>query len=86
MNREPVKKMLAEALREIGILIFVFALLDKMVSGSITLRWTLAVFVASGGFFVMGVYLERIRRDELLHTIDHRSCDWYIRVSLGCAG
>jgi hypothetical protein len=64
MEKEPVKKMLAEALREVGILIFVFAILDKMVSGSITIRWTLEAFAASAGFFGMGVSLERIRSDE----------------------
>ena len=84
MEKEPVKKMLAEALREVGILIFVFAILDKMVSGSITIRWTLEAFAASAGFFGMGVYLERIRSDELLHTTGNWLRDRRFRVSVGC--
>jgi hypothetical protein len=33
MDREPTFKMIGEALREAGVLVFVFAILDKMVSG-----------------------------------------------------
>jgi hypothetical protein len=64
MARESTSKMAAEALREIGVLIFVFAMLDKLVSGRITTLWTLATGVVSSIFFLSGIYIERRRRDE----------------------
>lgn len=53
--------MLAEGFREIGVLILVFALLDKLVSGSITWQWTLAAIFISSLTFGAGVYIERRR-------------------------
>jgi hypothetical protein len=63
MAKESVSKMAGEAFREIGILIFVFALLDKLVSGTITTRWTVVATALSVLFFSAGVLLERIRSD-----------------------
>ncbi len=63
MARETVEQMVGEAFREVGILILVFAILDKLVSGSITGKWTLTAFGISAFFFSAGVYLERRRRD-----------------------
>jgi len=55
--------MAAEAFREIGVLIFVFSILDKMVSGTITVMLTsIAVFI-SALFFFAGIFIERKRTD-----------------------
>jgi uncharacterized membrane protein YdbT with pleckstrin-like domain len=56
--------MIAEAFREIGVLIFVFSLLDKIVTGYMTLLWASVVVAISVAFFVAGVVLERTRYDE----------------------
>ncbi len=64
MARESTSKMMAEAFREIGILIFVFSLLDKIVAGNITLLWASVVVALSVAFFVAGIVLERTRSDE----------------------
>jgi len=61
MEREPVEKMLAEGFREVGVLILVFAILDKLVSGSITWNWTLTALISSSLVFSAGVYIERRR-------------------------
>jgi hypothetical protein len=63
MAKDSVSKMSGEAFREIGILIFVFSLLDKLVSGTITTRWTATAIGLSVLFFGAGVFLERIRTD-----------------------
>ena len=55
--------MIADAFREIGILVFVFAILDKMISGTITIGWTIAAIALALGFFGMGLYIERSRTD-----------------------
>jgi hypothetical protein len=62
MAKESVSKMFGEALREIGVLILVFSVLDKIVAGSITIQW--AVNVVSAISFVSGVLVERKRSDE----------------------
>jgi hypothetical protein len=64
MAKEPVSKMLAEALREIGVLILVFSVLDKIVAGGITLQWTVFAVLLSAIVFSSGVLLERKRADE----------------------
>lgn len=61
MDRKHFEEMIGDGLREIGILIFVFALLDPLISGKITLAWTLAALGVSGWFFGMGLYVERRR-------------------------
>jgi hypothetical protein len=61
MEREPVEKMLAEGFREIGILVLVFAILDKLVSGSITWKWTLSTLICGFLLFGAGIYIERKR-------------------------
>ncbi len=64
MAKESVNQMIAEAFREIGVLIFVFSLLDKIVTGYMTLLWASVVVAISVAFFVAGVVLERTRYDE----------------------
>jgi hypothetical protein len=64
MAKDSVNKMCGDAFREIGVLIFVFALLDKIVSGTITRRWTILTMSFSTFFFLAGVLTERMRNDE----------------------
>lgn len=64
MAKDSVKKMLGEGFREVGVLIFVFALLDKLVSGTITRSWTILTMSFSTFFFCAGLLLERMRNDE----------------------
>ena len=64
MEREPVEKMLGDGFREVGVLVLVFALLDRILSGNITIRWTLAALALGILFFCTGLYIERRRRDE----------------------
>lgn len=64
MAKESVNQMVAEAFREIGVLIFVFSLLDKIVTGYMTLLWASVVVALSVAFFVAGIVLERTRSDE----------------------
>ena len=56
--------MVGDAFRESGILVFVFAILDKVIAGSITLGWTALVFVVALALFGMGMIIERRRDDE----------------------
>lgn len=53
--------MIAEGFREIGVLIFVFAILDKMIQGKITFWWTTIAVTVSAACFTAGCYLERRR-------------------------
>lgn len=62
-KREPIEKMIGEAFRECGVLVFVFAILDKVISGTITPWWTVAAICVALGLFAMGVYIERRRPD-----------------------
>lgn len=64
MGKESVSKMLGEALREIGVLILVFSVLDKIVAGGITIRWAIVAFSLSAVSFSLGVLMERNRSDE----------------------
>jgi hypothetical protein len=64
MAKESVSKMFGEALREIGVLILVFSVLDKIVAGSITIQWAVIVLLVSAISFVSGVLVERKRSNE----------------------
>jgi hypothetical protein len=64
MARESTNQMVAEAFREIGVLIFVFSLLDKIVAGNITFLWASVVVALSVSFFIAGIVLERTISDE----------------------
>jgi hypothetical protein len=64
MARKLTEEMIGEGLRDVGILILVFAVLDKLVNGQITLWWTLAAVSVSALVFASGCYVERIRPDE----------------------
>jgi hypothetical protein len=55
--------MIAEGFREVGVLVFVFALLDKVVQGKITFWWTMIAVALSATCFTAGCYLERRRPD-----------------------
>jgi hypothetical protein len=46
-----------EALRECGILWFVFALLDRIVQGSVTIGWVLANGGGSAAVWMLGVMI-----------------------------
>jgi hypothetical protein len=52
----------AEAAREFGILWLVFALLDKVVAGAITLPWMIWNFLLSVAMWTAGMYIEMKRR------------------------
>ena len=52
-------EMVAEALREIGVLVLVFSLLDRLVAGRITVAWTVTATAVSVVTFATGCYLER---------------------------
>ncbi len=58
---ESYTEMAAEALREVGVLILVFSLLDRLIAGSITLLWTLSATAIRGASFFLGCMLERGR-------------------------
>jgi len=55
--------MFGEALREVGELVLVFALLDKVIKGDITPWWTVAAIAVASAIFLMGCYIERRRPD-----------------------
>jgi hypothetical protein len=60
-ERKPIEEMIAEGFREVGVLIFVFALLDRVIQGRITFWWTMTAVAVSAAFFAAGCYLERRR-------------------------
>ncbi len=65
MDREPKSwgEMSADALREAGVLVLVFGLLDKYMFGSgPSAGWTAAIVALALGTFVLGSVLERTRR------------------------
>ena len=64
MARKSYDEMIADALREIGVLVLVFAVLDKLVVGQFSFSWNLVASFASSLLFLAGCYLERIRIDE----------------------
>ncbi len=64
MARKSIDEMVGEALREVGVLILVFAILDRLVAGSITWIWTVAAILISASAFLYGCVLERRRFDE----------------------
>ncbi len=64
MARESIEKMVSDAFREVGVLIFVFANLDKVISGKVSGWWTLTAIAISALFFSAGLYIERRRPDE----------------------
>ena len=53
--------MVSEALRELGVLIGVFAILDRLIADSITLLWSLTAIGVSALCFTAGGFLERRR-------------------------
>ncbi len=63
MARKNLEEMAGEGFREIGILVFVFALLDQIIDGKITPWWTVTAIAVSGLFFLAGCYIERRRLD-----------------------
>jgi len=62
LTAELFKQHIAEAAREFGILWLVFALLDKVVEGAITLPWTVWNFLLSVAIWSAGMYIELKRR------------------------
>lgn len=62
-QKKPFEEMVGEGFRDIGILIFVFSILDTVVTGHITTWWTLAAVAISAFFFLAGCYIERRRPD-----------------------
>ena len=56
--RKSYAQMVAEALREIGVLVLVFSLLDRLVAGRITFVWVLFAVLVSFAVFFYGCYLE----------------------------
>lgn len=68
MDAEPsrgklVAALVGESLREIAVLVIVFAPLDVLVQGAIlTTRWWVGIIVGVATLFAVGVYLETMRR------------------------
>jgi len=60
-ERKPIEEMIAEGFREVGVLVFVFALLDRVIQGRITFWWTTIAVALSATLFAAGCYLERRR-------------------------
>jgi hypothetical protein len=52
----------AEAARQFGILWLVFALLDKVVAGAITVPWMIWNFLFSIAMWTAGMYIETTRK------------------------
>ena len=52
----------AEAVRECGVLWLVFAMLDKVVAGSLTMPWMLWNFSGSVAVWAFGMYIETKRQ------------------------
>jgi hypothetical protein len=61
-ERRPIEEMIGEGFREVGVLVFVFAILDKLIAGSITGGWTATAIAISLGFFWAGCFIEKRRR------------------------
>jgi hypothetical protein len=62
--RKSVEEMTGEACREVGVLLAVFAMLDRIIAGHITVAWTITVALVSGVAFLLGCIIERVRTDE----------------------
>ena len=58
------RERIAEAAREVGLLWFVFALLDKIVDGNLTFPWFAGNVCLSVVFWVFGMYIELRTKDE----------------------
>jgi hypothetical protein len=63
-TRKFVEEMIAEGFRDVGILVLVFAILDRVITGGITVMWTLTAMAIATFFFGAGLYIERKRPDE----------------------
>jgi hypothetical protein len=59
--RKQFEEMAGEGFRDVGILVFVFSLLDRIIDGKITRWWTLSAVLISAFFFLAGCYIERRR-------------------------
>lgn len=64
LARKGFEEMAGEGFRDVGILVFVFALLDRIIDGKITGWWTVTAIAISAAFFLAGCYIERRRPDE----------------------
>jgi hypothetical protein len=62
-ERNTVEQMIGEGLREVGVLVLVFAILDKVIAGNITVWWTAIALAGGLLFFAGGCYIERKRRN-----------------------
>lgn len=64
MARRPLDEMIGEAFREVGVLVLVFATLDGIIAGRVTLLWMISSFLLGLLLFLFGCYVERSRLDE----------------------
>jgi len=64
MARKHFEEMIGEGFRDTGVLILVFAILDRIINGTITPWWTVTAIATSVGFFMAGCYIERRRPNE----------------------
>jgi hypothetical protein len=64
LARKHFEEMVADGLRETGVLVFVFSILDRVIDGKITTNWTLVAMGVSALFFGSGLYIERRRPGE----------------------
>jgi hypothetical protein len=56
--------MAGEGAREIGVLVFVFALLDGIVANKSTVWWPIVSVSLGAVFFTIGCYIEAKRSDD----------------------
>jgi hypothetical protein len=62
-ERHEVAEMIGEGMREVGVLVAVFGMLDKFLRGEPpTAIWTASVLTIGLFFFVSGLMIERQRR------------------------
>lgn len=61
MARRELEEMIGEGFREVGELVLVFALLERIIRGDITPWWTVSAIAVAFGFFGAGCYIERRR-------------------------
>jgi len=63
-QRIHMKERFAEAARELGVLWFTFALLDRLVVGTLTFPWVVSNGGAAFAVWLLGLYIEVAMRDR----------------------
>jgi hypothetical protein len=63
LARKNLEEMVGDGFREVGVLVFVFSLLERLIKGDAPAWWIGAAFAIATFFFLAGCYVER-RRPE----------------------